>query len=61
MKHSEHQYLELGYRFERAGAQPRAKSVAAEIRALLESETVEDRVEARFLVERGRQEARTQH
>ena len=61
MKHSEHQYLDLGYRFERAGSPASTRSVAAEIRALLESETIEDRTEARHLVERGRQEARTNH
>lgn len=61
MKHSEHQYLDLGYRFEKARSPASTRSVAAEIRALLESETIEDRAEARHLVERGRQEARTTH
>lgn len=61
VKHSEHQYLDLGYRFEKARSPASTRSVAAEIRALLESETIEDRAQARNLVERGRQEARTTH
>lgn len=61
MKHSEHEYLELGYRFEKARSPAATRSVAAEIRALLESETIEDRAEARHLVERGRSEARANH
>ena len=61
MKHSEHQYLDLGYRFEKARSPASTRSVAAEIRALLESETIEDRSDARYLIERGRQEARANH
>jgi hypothetical protein len=61
VKHSEHKYLDLGYRFEKARSPASTRSVAAEIRALLESETIEDRAEARHLVERGRQEARAIH
>jgi hypothetical protein len=61
MKHSEHEYLELGYRFEKARSPAATRSVAAEIRALLESETIEDRAQARHLVERGRSEAQANH
>jgi hypothetical protein len=60
MKHTEHEYIDLGYRFERAASPEVGQATAQAIRTLLESETIEDRTEARYLVERGRQEARTQ-
>lgn len=62
MKHTEHQYIDLGYRFEKASAMSPswAMSLASQIRHLLESERIPDRTEARFLIERGRQEARSQ-
>lgn len=59
MKHTEHQYIDLGYRYERAKSADAGQAAAQAIRTLLESETIEDRTEARHLVERGRQEART--
>jgi len=58
MKHTEHQYIDLGYRYEKATSHGAGQAAAQAIRTLLESETIEDRTEARYLVERGRQEAR---
>lgn len=58
MKHTEHQYISLGYEYEKATSLASGQAAAQAIRTLLEAETIEDRTEARHLVERGRQEAR---
>ncbi len=58
MKHAEATYIDLGYKYERAQSPKSGQAVAQAIRALMEVETIEDRTEARYLVERGRQEAR---
>lgn len=58
MKHTEHQYIDIGYRYERATSLQSGQAAAQAIRTMLESETIDDRTEARQLVERGRQEAR---
>jgi hypothetical protein len=58
MKHSEYEYIDLGYRYEQAQSADSGRALANAIRTLLESETIEDRTDARYLVERGRQEAR---
>ena len=58
MKHAEVQYISLGFRYERAQTPEAGQAAAQAIRSLLEAETIEDRTEARYLVERGRQEAR---
>ena len=58
MKHAEVQYISLGFKYERAKSPEAGTAVAQAIRGLLESETIEDRTEARYLVDRGRQEAR---
>jgi hypothetical protein len=58
MRHTEHEYIDLGYRYERAKSPQAGQAVASAIRNLLEHEEIEDRAEARHLVERGRQEAR---
>jgi len=52
MKHTEHDYIEAGYKFERGQIQ------AQTLRAMIEAEHIDDRTEARRLIERGRQEAR---
>ena len=59
MKHAEVQYISLGYKFEKSTSPEVGQAAAQAIRTLMESETIEDRAEARHLVERGRQEART--
>jgi hypothetical protein len=58
VKHTEKQYIDLGYRYEKATSHDAGQAAAQAIRTLLESETIEDRTEARYLVERGRKEAR---
>jgi hypothetical protein len=58
MKHTEHQYITLGYKYERAQSSDTGKAVAEAIRNLLESESINDRSDARNLVEQGRKEAR---
>ena len=58
MKHAEVQYISLGFRYERAQSPEAGQAAAQAIRTLMESERVEDRADARYLVERGRQEAR---
>jgi hypothetical protein len=58
MKHTEHQYITLGYKYERAQSSDAGKAIAEAIRNLLESESINDRSDARNLVEQGRKEAR---
>ena len=55
MKHPENDYIKAGYKFER-GQLP-----AQTLRAMLESETIDDRTEGRRLIETGRAEARQSH
>ena len=52
MKHTEHEYIEAGYRYERG------RIVAQTLRAMIESEHRDDRAEARRLIGQGRTEAR---
>lgn len=58
MKHTEAQYIDLGFKYERAQSPKSGQAVAQAIRNLMEAEAIEDRAEARYLVDRGRQEAR---
>ena len=58
MKHSDADYINAGYRIERAKT-PQAYTAATQrVRVMLESETIEDQAEARRLIECGIQEAR---
>jgi hypothetical protein len=52
MKHTERDYIEAGYQYERG------RIVAQTLRAMIESEHRDDRAEARRLIEQGRAEAR---
>ena len=52
MKHPENAYINAGYRFERGETGPDT------LRRMIESELIDDRAEARRLIEQGRQEAR---
>jgi hypothetical protein len=52
------QYMDLGYRYEKAKTSGAAQAVAQAIRKAVEAEKIEDRAEARYFVDRGRQEAR---
>ena len=58
MKHAEAKYIDLGLRYELARTPAAGTAIAQAIRTLLEAESIEDRTEARYLIERGRQEAR---
>lgn len=58
MKHTEHDYIQAGYRIERAKT-PSAYAVETQrVRAMLEAEHSDDHAEARRLIEQGIQEAR---
>ena len=52
MKHTESQYIQAGYDYERD------RKAADTLRAMLEAEHPRDRTEARRLIEQGRAEAR---
>lgn len=58
MKHTEHDYIQAGYRYERATSPNAAAAAAQTIRVMLEAERIDDHAEARRLIETGRQEAR---
>lgn len=58
MKHTEHSYIEAGYKYEKAITPAAAAARAQAIRVMLESEKIDDHAEARRLIEQGRQEAR---
>ena len=59
MKHTEHAYTQAGYRYEKASTPGQVAAASQIIRTLLEAEKPHDQTEARHLIERGRQEART--
>lgn len=61
MIHAEAKYIQMGYKYEKAASTDQARAVAAIIRSMIEAESIEDRAEARYLIERGRMEARTIH
>ena len=52
MNHTAAEYINAGYRHEQG------KTPAETLRRMIESEHIEDRAEARRLIEQGRQEAR---
>ena len=58
MNHAPADYVNAGYRFEKAQNPDAARAQAHKIRAMLTSETPEDQTEARALIEQGRSEAR---
>ena len=58
MKHAQADYINAGYKYEKANNADRARAIASDIRRMLEEEDIVDHVDARYLVERGRQEAR---
>lgn len=58
MKHTEHAYIQAGYKYEKATTPASAAARAQAIRVMLESEHITDHPEARRLIEQGRQEAR---
>jgi hypothetical protein len=58
MKHAQADYINEGYKYEKANSADRARAVAESIRKMLQEEHIEDHADARYFVERGRQEAR---
>lgn len=60
MKHTESQYINVGYEYESAKTPASARAVAQKIRKMLEEEDIIEQSDARYLIERGRQEARHQ-
>lgn len=52
MTHTENDYIQAGYKFERG------QTAAETLRHMIEAEDIDDRAEARRLIEQGRQEAR---
>ena len=58
MKHTESSYIDAGYKYEKATNADKARAAAEGIRKMLEQEAIVDQADARYLVERGRQEAR---
>jgi len=58
MKHAQADYINAGYKYERATSADKARAVAEGIRKMLEEEDINDHADARYFVERGRKEAR---
>ena len=58
MKHAQADYINAGYRYERANNADKARAVAEGIRKMLQEEHIDEQSDARYFVERGRQEAR---
>ena len=61
MIHPESKYIQMGYKYEKAASPDQARAHAETIRRMIEAEDISDRAEARYLVERGRKEARQYH
>lgn len=59
MQHSEADYINAGYRIERAKTPQAYAAETQRVRVMLESETIEDQAEARRLIARGEEEARS--
>jgi hypothetical protein len=51
MKHTEAQYINLGFKYETAKSVEAGTATAQAIRMLLEAERIDDRAEARYLIE----------
>ena len=58
MKHSEGDYVNAGYRIERAKTPQAYTAETQRVRVMLEAETIEDQAEARRLIARGQKESR---
>jgi len=58
MKHAQADYINAGYRYEKATNADKARAVAEGIRKMLQEEHIADQSDARYFVERGRKEAR---
>ena len=58
MKHAQADYINAGYKYEKASSADKARAVAESIRKMLQEEHITDQTDARYFVERGRKEAR---
>lgn len=58
MKHTEAAYINAGARYQLARTPAQTIAQAATLRAMLKTEQIEDRAEARRLIETGRAEVR---
>ena len=58
MKHPENDYIQAGYRYERAPTPNMAIAIASRMRAMIESEHPDEQAEARRLIALGIDEAR---
>jgi hypothetical protein len=58
MKHAQADYINAGYRYEKANNADKARAVAEGIRKMLQEEQIDEQADARYFVERGRKEAR---
>jgi hypothetical protein len=58
MKHAQADYINAGYKYEKATSADKARAVAENIRRMLQEENINDHTDARYFVERGRKEAR---
>jgi len=58
MKHTENDYIQAGYRYEKAKGADQARARAEILRQMIESERIDERAHARYLVEQGRKDAR---
>jgi hypothetical protein len=58
MKHAQADYINAGYKYEKASNADKARAVAESIRKMLNDEHINEQTDARYFVERGRQEAR---
>ena len=56
MNHSEHEYHEAGYKYERLSLPASRIKRSKELRAMIASEAPEDRDQARRLIDQGRRE-----
>lgn len=58
MNHTEADYVNTGFKFEKAQSTDKARALANKLRAMLSSEKPHDQTEALKLIEKGRAEAR---
>jgi len=58
MNYTEHEYIQAGYMYEKAKTGDQTRARAEVLRLMLESERIDDRAHARYLVEQGRKDAR---
>ena len=59
MKHPQAEYINLGFKYEKATNANSARAVAETLRHMIQSEHITEQQDARYFIERGRQEART--